>query len=274
MITAKFNGAGLRSKLKSIRPALQKVTPDIVQRSARLAAVSCAISTQPYGSGIDAKTLGETAVARDIRKVYGTVGEIFGMIRIINPNQAEAFWACIVAGNITKAQGIYRSTLSRGMQINAPWGKFDGGTLHKSARKSRGHVAIHQGKLLIVTNPKALSRYIARHKNMVGFAKGAWAQIAKQLGGIRGLRSHASIEDDSKDITASWILRHRNAPNRIQRHEGETKTWILITSLVEYADDTLPIGERKNAERIARERLKKNIMIAARYEARKALKHN
>jgi len=262
----------MKSKLRSIQPALQRVMPDMVQRAARLAAVSCSISTQPYGSGIDAKTAGETAVASDIRKVYGTPGEIFGMIKAINPAQAQVFWKYFQAGNLKRCQGIYEATMSKGMRINAPWGRFDGGALHKGARQSRGRVASKQGKLLIVTNPSALKTYIAKKKKLVGFAKGAWAQMARQLGGTRGLRSQASIADETHDITASWILRHRNAPNRVMRSEGKTSAYVLATSLVDYADDTLPLSERKNAEYIARIRLKKNIMIAARYEARKALR--
>jgi len=262
----------MKSKLKGIQPALQRVIPDMVQRAARLAAVSCAISTQPYGSGSDAKNAGETAVVSDIKKVYGTPGEIFGMIRAINPAQATAFWKYFQAGNLKRCQGIYEATVSKGMRLNAPWGRFDGGALHKSARQSRGRVASHQGKLLIVTNPSALKTYIGKKKKLVGFAKGAWAQMARQLGGIRGLRSQASLDDASHDITASWITRHRNAPCRIQRFDNGSKSYVLATSFVDYADDTLPLSERKQAEYIARMRLKKNIMIAARYEARKALR--
>lgn len=256
------------AKIRNIGVRVKKTLGQVLDQEARGVAISMARSTQPFGTGGAAKDMGEAAVARDIARVYAKPRDVYGAIR--NKGAAAGFWAAVQKGDIHRAQGFIPLAGSA-FDAGATIGAFDGGSAH-AARDSRGRV--RQGRPSRVVTPgdvRALVAYADRKKSHVGFAKSAWAQIARELGGIRGLRA-ARLPGGEKDITANWITRQRG-PSSVSRSGYESASArVSMTSRVSYASQALPAGAKANAIRIARDRLRKSIAIAARYEARQALR--
>lgn len=56
---------------------VQRSLPGLLRRAGRICAVSLATQTQPFGIGTDAQQLGQTAVVRDIRRVYALPSDAF-----------------------------------------------------------------------------------------------------------------------------------------------------------------------------------------------------
>lgn len=265
MITAKSNVTRARRKLANMRKGVHRTAPEVLESEGRIAAISLAKSTQPFGTGGDAKDMGERAVSRDIGRVYVTIGDVFASLPNVGQGDAAQFWKLIKSGKFDAAQQIITRTGSkyRGITI----GKFDGGVLHHQARNSGGRVS-QRDPSLIVTESKPLMAYAKSKVNLVGFGKSAWANIARKLGGARGLRA-PKLPGGESDITANWITR-KGAPGTIDRQYGSAHPRLTLTSGVRYGGNILSPSAMKNAIRIARERIIKQIGIAARYEMRQA----
>lgn len=256
MITTKVVGLEkARVKIRAVGTTLRGPLQDLLRREARLTAISLAKSSQPYGTGVRAQSLGVNAVARDINRIYATPAKAFRDIR--DPHFAKAFWLLLEQGHTDRAIKILRDygrTLG-----NVPWIRFDGGYLHLSHRDAKtGRVGKLRVPLAIVRNPKQLETYIGRKQKLVGFGKSGWADVARLLGGIRGLRA----EDD---ITANWITRNGGQGNVLIYRSGED-TVIRLTNRVRYAERILSPRDRAVAVMIARERLLESIRIAKQYE--------
>jgi hypothetical protein len=261
-VTSKITGLDrATAKIRAIGPLMKTPMRDLLTREARLVAISCAKSTQPYGSGKGAQDQGRDRVSTDIYKVYTTPGKAFA--DIADKNAARGFWKAIQRGDITKAQAILDRNGSslRGVPIQA----FDGGSAHKSARSlSSGRVS-QKRPGMIVRSTQALKSYIAKKQDLVGFAKSAWVTIARKLvsvGATRGLKS------DVGDIGATWIS-GKDAPGTVAWSGDEQNPVVTLTSKVRYASQVLPQAARSAAVAIARDRLVKNLEIAAKAELKK-----
>src|SRR5205814_9974676 len=104
--------------------------------------------------------------------------------------------------------------------------------------------------------------------NLVGYAKSAWAAVARKLGTSRGLRA-PKLPGGERDITANWITRKRGEGS-VTRDFNSAKARITLHSHVRYANEVLSQSAFRNAVRIARARIIKQITIAAKYEMRQA----
>lgn len=266
-VTVKTNTTRLKAKLRNMSRNVHRTAPEVLESEGRIAAISLAKSTQPFGTGGDAKDMGERAVSRDIKKVYVTVGDVFASLPTLGEGDAAQFWKLIRLGKYNVAQQILSQSGSRYGKV--PIGKFDGGALHHQARNARTGRVSQKDPSLIVTNGSALIAYGKSKVNMVGTGKSAWASIARQLGGARGLRA-PKLAGGERDITATWIL-HKGGQGHITRNYGDGSRPVLtLTSTVRYADNILSQAARNNAIRIARGRIIKQIEIAAKYEMRQA----
>jgi hypothetical protein len=272
MMTARANFAPALTSIKKLRAGLKREFPAQVAAAARIAAISCATSCQPFGNGGEAKTQGEKATAADIHRIYVAPGYIFEAIqKKASRDEANGFYKAVKTGNIARAVEICRPLVP---EIASPelFGLFDGGILHRKYRNPRtGRVHKNEQPKLVVLNPPALLKYIAEKVKLVGFAKGSWANIARALGGIRGLKARPVPGVPEWNISAGWITRHKGSPMRILQSGYGNKTTFTLTSTVAYADAVLRPDQRKRAEDIARNRLKKQAQYIARYEARQAL---
>jgi hypothetical protein len=247
------------AKIRSIGTVVQRPMRDSLGQMGRLVAISAAKSTQPFGSGQQARDAGRNRVAADIYKVYTTVGKAFADIQRNNDSAARAFWAAVQHGDYARARGILQKdgTLLRGIPIEL----FDDGALHRRQRHSQTGRVTRKTPLMIVRNPRQLEAYIKKRQANVGFGKSAWTDIARQLGGTRGLK-------DAGDITANWIL--RNAGRGSIQWLGSKEAPILrLTSQVSYGGRILTPQARSAAVAIARRRWIESLRAAVRAETRK-----
>jgi hypothetical protein len=246
------------ARIRSIGVVVQRPMRETLTQWGRLAAISCAKSTQPYGSGEAARDAGRNRVKADIYKVYATPGKAYA--DILNKKQAAAFWWCLKNGKPERALGILRKD---GKSLRSvPFERFDGGLEHMKQRNARtGRVGTLRTPLAIITNPKQLETYVKKRQANVGFGKSAWSDLARQLGSIRGLK-------DAGDIGAGWITRNGGKGN-IEWMGSKEAPLLRLTSLVRYSGLILTEPARREAIRIARERLGKSLEMAVRAETRK-----
>lgn len=247
------------AKIRALGEVLKRPMRDVLESGAHVAAISCAKSSQPFGTGEEAKAKGEGRVMKDIAKVYRTAGGAWKSIS--NPGEAAGFWKAYKAGEFESAQNILAKSGS--IYSGVPLQPFDEGAAHKAARSgSTGRVTISSPKAIVV-DPENLKAYVERKKKNVGFGKGGWADVARVISGsARGLK-------EKGDISARWILRHAHGLGRAREGGTETHPTITITSLVSYAEHILQGGARTDAIQIARDRMIKNLRIAVEAEAKR-----
>lgn len=249
-----------RAKLAAISTIVRKTAREQLTQEARLVAISCAKSSQPYGTGLAAEKAGEDRVRADIHKVYVGPSRAYADIATANEKAAKAFWWALHNGKSDKAQGILRKdgTLLR----NVPIDDFDEGALHRAKRNSNTGRVNLKTPLSIVRNVGRLNGYILERMYRVGFGKSAWAGIARQLGGIRGLKT-------AGDITANWITR-QSGPGSVVWSGTDENPIVTMTSRVRYASQILPMAAMRAAVGIAHNRLAKSLLTALRAEMREA----
>lgn len=256
MIPAKIVGMDrVRRKFEIIGQAAKKPLREALTQEGRLAAISLAKSTQPYGTGSRPFNQGRYAVSRDVYKVYATPAKAFKDIS--DEHFAKAFWLLIKQGHTDRAMKLLQA---HGRTLRSvPWMRFDAGALHRRYRNQTTGRVTAKYPLGLVTNPLQLATYVKMiQDNRVGFGKSAWADVARQLGGVRGLKAEG-------DITANWITR-RAGKGEIIWSGPEDNLVLTMVSKVRYGDRILPERDRRIAIEIARDRLIKSMLFAARAE--------
>jgi hypothetical protein len=258
-VPTKVNFEKASAKIKALGEVLKRPLREVLASGARVAAISCARTSQPFGTGNEALQKGLKAVAGDMSKVYRGAADAYADIS--NPRYAALFWKAYKAGEYDEAQLIlklYGDNL-RGVPIRS----FDGGAAHKSARNSTtGRVQLSR-PAMIVADVSGLVRYLRKRQDNVGFGKGGWADAARQISGsARGLRSEG-------DITANWITRKASGLGKFTPGGTDSNPSIMIASTVRYGDRILQGSAKNDAIRIARERMIANLSIAVAAEARK-----
>jgi len=247
------------NKIRALGNVLHRPLRDVLDSGARVAAIQFARTSQPFGTGNDAKQKGEKAVTGDIYRVYAIPGNAWADIS--NTRARAAFWKSYKAGEIEVAQRILDDF--GGRLRGVPMERFDGGAAHRSARSSSsGRVSISRPKM-IVTDPRALERYVQKVKGDVGTGKAAWADVARQISGsIRGLRTEG-------DITANWITRKSGLGyGRVSRSGSDENPVITIQSRIPYASHILSGTALSEAKAIARRRMIENLQHAVKAETR------
>jgi hypothetical protein len=244
-------------RMRALNKVLERPLRDVVNSGARTCAISLAKSTQPDGTGAEAKNQGETAVSRDILKVYGNAGGAFEAIS--DTQLKKAFWHHYKKGDFKQAIQIAKNA-------HVPVGKFDGGSLHKTLRGTRRKVIRISKPGLYIIEPnerRKLERYIQFVQRDVGTAKGAWVDCVRVLGGTpRGLRQE-------NDITANWITRKGRGSGAAIKGGSDFNPTTTITNRIPYVRQLLSTSAENYAKGIARDRMIKNLEYAVKAEAKK-----
>lgn len=247
-------------KIQALNIVLKRPLRDVLDSGARVAATQMARTAQPFGTGREAQTSGEIAVARDILKVYATPERAYKDMGA--SGKAGAFWRAYKHGEFQRAESLLRQFGNDLAGVNLQ--HFDGGAAHRSARNSRGRITQRRPSV-VVTDPRALERYISEEKKHVGTGKGGFADIVRAIGGtsggVRGLR-------ESGDITANWITRRARGYGYASRSGSDENPIITIRNRVPYASNILNGTALSEAKRIAWFRMKKNLEIAVDHVAR------
>lgn len=155
----------------------------------------------PDGESLAARNLGQSAVSRDIGRVYMDVRGLMAQLkgkRISSESGKGVSATTLISklinqGDNDRAEKIVR-TVPGFAHIEIQ--NFDDGKRHKEKR-SQGRV--HKStKPVVIADSSKLREYIKKKREQVGFTKSAWITAGRMAGGKNGLR-------------AKWITKH-NAP--------------------------------------------------------------
>ncbi len=226
---------------------LKNSLPGLMRQAGRLAAVSLAFQTQPFGDSEVSEALGKVATNRDIYKVYTTPGKAYDDIKNTNQGAAKGFWKAVTARQWDRARKILAKSgnILKFTQIQP----FDGGAQHRQLRNNRGRITGAQKPVMIVQDVSRLRSYVDVETKKVGYGKGGWATCARALGGIRGI--------------PRWVTKH-NSPGTVIENYGTDRTSITLINQVPYASSILSPAGKAEAVRIAGQRLFRSLQIAAR----------
>lgn len=220
---------------------------DEIIRTARLVAVSVAYSTQPYGKDKGVKDQAERRVSKDIRRVFATPSSIFGQLeRKADSFSANQFWAAWKARDEARMKEIMDRESLGFTLLRAPQK-----SIHDARRNNRGQVNTGVPSH-VITDPRALARYIKQRQRMVGFAKSGWAAAADACGGHRGIPQWASSRHKGQAPGGAIISRDTAKPK------------VILYNNVSYISQVCPPEQIDLAVRISYEKLFKRIQILIR----------
>lgn len=156
-------------------------------------------------STVEVRKTGEAAVKRGIRQVYGTPGELYGIIRKkVGKPLADNFWAYLSTGRFADANAVAR--LHTGLELKP----FDAGRAHKARRNSRGRVG-GKYKSVFVQDQHSLKTYIKEKQKKVGLLAAAMVAAGRiAFGKVNGV--------------PSWVGRHTAPWGNITYQDG---IWIF-----------------------------------------------
>ena len=238
--TAKLKGASDVARLLNRYPEkVGRTLESLVKQEARGLAVELARNTRPFGFSEAAKKRGKKAVAGDIGRVFALPSDAYENMRLLEPAIADRFWANIQNRRFSRAEQALKSSTSNWKNLSV--GRLDP-KLHHQSRNIHGEVT-RRFPAQIVTSPKARETYIAKIQKRVGFAKGAWINAAKAIGGrVRG--------------SEQWVTRHKQSPGTATVKTGIKPSVTLINSL-DYIDQVTTATGIDLALQLAAGRLRK-----------------
>ena len=243
--TSKMNGTSDVNRLLNRYPEkVGRTLESLVKQEARGLAVELARNTRPFGFSEAAKQRGEKAVAKDISGVFALPSDAYEKTKLADPVAADRFWANIQNRRFSRAEKTLQSSNSLWKDLSV--GRLDP-KLHHQSRNNKGTVT-RSKPAQIVTSPKARDAYIARIQKRVGFAKGAWINAAKAIGGrVRG--------------SEQWVTRHKQSPGKATVKTGTKPSVTLINSL-DYIDQVTTATGIDLALQVAAGRLRKALFTS------------
>lgn len=223
-ITAMTDTSDLRGRLSEFTRITGKETSEAVKQFARVACVNLATETQPFGKDDTAKAKGETAVARDIYKVYypatgykflqqaTKIAENYHSKTGASANASDKFRNRMLRYQMENNSGALAKIAGDLGFKDVALDTFDS-SRHKGARNRRGRVDRAKGQL-IIGGEDQLEKYIETTQRKVGLTKAGWAKCAEAIpltrasSATRGIpqwvtrnkgRASGSISDQSAD---------------------------------------------------------------------------
>lgn len=244
----------------------------VLRAQARLAAVSFAFQTQPFGGSKatggqqdSAKRQGEGAVERDIRRVVKVASDVYPALEKQAVGAGRAFYSYMKKGSYDLARQMLVRLRVPGF-IQAEVGEMSG-RYHKSARApipKRPRISSSQKPLLITNAIAPIKNYVKEVKKRVGIAKGGWAACAMQLGGTRG-RMATNTEGVQQQAIPAWVKRHaggRASGTVIDQSENFMVGRIHMVNNVPWVSNCLSDQQAQRALDIQKERMQRAINIA------------
>ena len=247
-LTAKMKGGSDVARLLNRYPEkVGRTLESLVKQEARGLAVELARNTRPFGFSEAAKKRGEKAVAGDINRVFALPSDAYENMRLLEPAVADRFWANIQNRRFSRAEQALKASTSNWKNLSV--GRLDP-KLHQASRTGPNTNVTRKQPAQIVTSEKARETYIAKIQKRVGFAKGAWINAAKAIGGrVRG--------------AAQWTTRHKQAPGTATVKTGSKPSVTLINNL-DYIEQVTTYKSVSLALQVAAGRLRKALATSLR----------
>lgn len=223
---SKFNpSAGIDAFLASKLAVLKQEIEREAREIGRQAAVDLANATFPKGSSPEPVAL--AAIAKDIRRVFITAGEVYGLLRERHdPRVASAFYRAWKHQQIPKCLKILRST--GGDFARLEFGPVSS-TIHEAARSGPRRRVTLPFPIRIV--PEAdRAAYISRVQKQLGQAAAGWSACAAILGGESGIPGWKSTAVHGSEF------------GRVTPMQG-TKIGFILRNVSPHARRNLPASE-------------------------------
>ncbi len=177
-------------------------------------------------SGLKAKLLGEEAVRADIRTVYTSPGNLYGLIKAYGGKEVADQYYYLLNNKPEK--------LPMWLDLSAPdyirsLGRWDGGDAHRKRRTRRGRVAGSRPSAIVMPNQqRMLAAYIKERQARVGLLASGWMEAARYLG-VK---------------LPAWISRHTKGGGSIQKK-------LLPESVIYRITNNAPHGSGTDTQRRA-----------------------
>lgn len=277
-ITAITDTSDLRGRLREYASITGREIGESVRQYARVACVNLATATQPFGDGVDGKAKGETAVARDIYKVYyPSTGSKF-----LNQatNIARGYYLAKgnkkaketankfkdrllryqMSGNSEAISRIAADMKFEDVMLDA----FDS-TPHKSSRDHRGRVK-NAKPILVIGAEDQLEKYVNNTQRKVGLTKAGWAVCAEKIPLKR-------VSSATRGIP-QWVTRNKGrASGRITDGSSDpVNPKVTMTNATPWTSQVLSPSQANNALQQARYRFVKYMNTAVKETLRKQAK--
>lgn len=155
-------------------------------------------------------------IAADIRKVYGTPGAAYELMKESgHADAADQFWFIHSKGGVNTAADVFEKTMGR------PLYRFDGGEAHRRARSRRGKVTLKK-PLFYLRDEGELKAYIRTMQEHRDWLRSGWGMIARKLGGSY----------------AAGVLRHHEAPGSAEVIITNERLSVRAVNAVKFASNT------------------------------------
>ena len=265
MINSTTDISGAVQNIEGFWREMGKSLPVILRKVARIEAVSLARSTQPTSTadgntktsgndviyvGAKDRKMGEDKIERDIRKVYGSGGDVYLDIRAFsksgdNRQLADAFYYFFKASQIKGSRGAQALLDASGSQFaGQDIGQKLDPSFHRNSRNGRGRVPGQRSRSKLQQIPKTgeIEKYVEKVQKKVGLAKGGWADAARAVGlSTRGI--------------PQWVTRHKGGGTGKDQTKLTRNPSITLHNTVPYVSDLLSAADIAMALKIARDRL-------------------
>lgn len=214
MLTAKIDLRRHLQKIRHLPRQADQIMREAVEVDAR-GFVRDIVAVTPPSQGKankESQRRGETAVARDVRKVYATPGDLYALIKARNPARAGAFWKLVKARDWDGANRLARAENLPEMDSAVLDGQ--NGRAEEHARRSRGGRVRGDVPSAAVTQDRLRARYVKQMQKRVGLLASGFAAAARRLG-VR---------------LPAWIARHGETLGVVRVKEGFGSFYIEIAN--------------------------------------------
>ena len=247
------------SELEEILANFQKFTsltmPVLVRQHARLLAVELANRTQPFSvsasgqkisdAGKDASNKGKFAVKVGVTNVFRSRQTLQTVVdKTQNESLKNRLQNLINAGKNKKIGEVFKSV---GMINEYELVSKSGlAPIHKSHRSPRSGRTWSPKKTMYIAT-SGLPKYIKEVQKRVGYSKSAWADCARQIGGLKG--------DGARGIPAFAKSKNHKSAGRIVNGISSSNPFITMSSDIEWASRVLPNSQIIVAHHVVRNKM-------------------
>jgi len=274
-ITAMSDTSDLRGRLDEFAKIVGKEKSEAVRQFARVACVNLATETQPFGKDADGKAKGETAVARDIYKVYypATGAKFLNQaVRVAEAYEAKTgksksadkfknrMLGYQMANDSAALTKIARDMKFRDVALDT----FDSAR-HKGSRDKRGRVRNAKPQL-VIGGEDQLERYVEQTQRKVGLTKAGWAKCAEAIPLNRASSATRGIPQ--------WVTRNMSrASGRISdQSSNPSNPKVIMTNATPWTSIVLTPARAKVALQLARDNFIKYMNTAIKQTLRAQVK--
>lgn len=247
----------LTNRLSAFAEIVGAETSQALKQFARKACIYLAVETQPFGKDATAQAKGETAVARDIYKVYlPATGYKFNKMatRIAenynakqgnsNPAATSKFQDRLTRYQIENNTGALTRIAASMKFRDVALDTFDR-QIHRDRRGPRGRVRPGKQQLVIGAEDQ-LEKYVEYTQKKVGLTKAGWAKCAELIKLKR-------VSSSTRELPA-WITRnmYRATGTIVDLSNDKVNPKVHMTNTTPWTSNVLSPTSAQNALDLAR----------------------